>query len=60
MDFVLNLVFLVAGFVFLIKGADLFDDTGYDSEDLYTMVKELYEASPYSLEVPKISPMRFT
>ena len=39
------------------KGADLFDDTGYDSEDLYTMVKALYEESPYSLEVPRITPM---
>ena len=39
------------------KGAALFDDTGYDSEDLYTMVKALYEESPYSLEVPRITPM---
>ena len=39
------------------RGADLFDDTGYDSEDLYTMVKTLYEESPYSLEIPKITPV---
>lgn len=41
-------------------GAALFDDTGYDSEDLCALTVSLYEEAPYSLQIPSITPIHGT
>lgn len=39
------------------RGAELFDDTGYDSEDLCERTAALYEEVQYPLNIPQITPV---